>query len=109
MPYKCEKINYKDGQKASQKLTKEQKREIYLRYKNGDISQRRLAAEYGVSRRTIQFTVDPEKLKDNLIRRKETGGSKQYYNKEAHRDYMKVYRKRKQGIFLKGELVEDAK
>ena len=58
MPYKCEKINLKDGQKASQKLNKEQKEEIYTRYKEGGVSQRELAREYGVSRRLITFIID---------------------------------------------------
>ena len=105
MPYKCEKINLKDGQKASQKLTKDQKEEIYHKYNiEGGYSQRQLAAEYGVSRRLITFIIDPEKLKANLKRREETGGSKQYYVKEKHSAAIKKHRKRKQELYLKGEL-----
>lgn len=45
-------------------------------------SQRRLAAMFHVSRRTITFIQDPDKLKENIKRRHERGGHKQYYDKE---------------------------
>lgn len=58
-------------------------------------SQRMLAKMFGVSRRLIQFKLDDEKLQKNLERRQERGGTKQYYDKDKHRDYMKSHRKDK--------------
>lgn len=46
------------------------------------MSQRKCAEMFNVSRRTIQFLWDPEKLKRNIQRRQERGGTKQYYNIE---------------------------
>jgi len=76
------------------KLTKADKQEIYEAYKQGLFSQRELASLFDVSRRTIQFIIAPEKLEENKQRRKERGGSKQYYDTDGntlaqkqHRDY----------------------
>jgi DNA-binding XRE family transcriptional regulator len=92
MPYKSEKIKI-EGTKHDRrrKLTKEEKEEIYANPLG--LSQRVLAAKYGVSRRTIQFILDPNKLKENLKRRKERGGSKQYYNREEWAETMKEHRR----------------
>ena len=101
MPYKSEKIKI-EGTKYDRrtKLTKEEKKEIYENALG--LSQRALASKYGVSRRTIQFILDPEKLKENLKRRKERGGSKKYYNKEEWAETMKDHRKHKQSLYKKG-------
>jgi acetyl-CoA carboxylase carboxyltransferase component len=104
MPYKCEKINLKETQKRSAKLTTEQREEIAKKYKTGTYSQKGLALEYEVSRRLVQFIIDPKKHEENLKRRAERGGSKQYYDKEKHTKAMKKHRHYKQGLFLKGEL-----
>ena len=62
MPFKSEKIKIQ-GTKHDRrrKLTKEDKEEIYANPLG--LSQRVLAAKYGVSRRTIQFVLDPRKAK----------------------------------------------
>ena len=104
MPYLCEKINLKETQKRSAKLTSEQRAEIAKKYTTGKYSQRALALEYGVSRRLVTFIIDPKKHEENLQRRAERGGSKQYYNKEKHTIAIREHRKYKQGLFLKGEL-----
>jgi len=104
MPYKCEKINLKETQMRNAKLTSEQRAEIAKKYATGKYSQRGLASEYGVSRRLIQFIIDPKKHEENLKRRDERGGSKQYYVKEKHTKAMREHRQYKQGLFLKGEL-----
>jgi hypothetical protein len=105
MPYKFEtdkkKIpKYKDKRI---KLTDKDKEEIKQYY--GKISQRKLANFYGVSRRLIIFVACPEKHKKNLQDRKNRGGSKQYYNKEKQREYMKRYRKYKQQLNKNKELI----
>lgn len=100
MPYKCEKIVKLAGTSKDRrrKLSDEQKDEIAAL--KGTISQRECAKRYGVSRRTIQFLWDPDKHKRNLQCRQERGGSKQYYNKEKQKQYMKRHRHYKQDLFL---------
>jgi DNA-binding XRE family transcriptional regulator len=103
MPYKSEKIKIA-GTKHDRriKLTPEQKEEIY--HNNLGLSQRELAREYGVSRRTIQFILDPEKLKENIKRRKERGGTMQYYKPLEWPKIMKEHRRYKQELKIKGEI-----
>lgn len=100
MPYKSEKIIKLAGTSKDRrrKLTDKQKDEIAAL--KGTISQRECAKRYGVSRRTIQFLWDPDKHKRNLQCRQERGGSKQYYNKEKQKQYMKRHRHYKQDLFL---------
>ena len=100
MPYKSEKIIKLAGTSKDRrrKLSDEQKDEIAAL--KGTISQRECAKRYGVSRRTIQFIWDPDKHKRNLQCRQERGGSKQYYNKEKQKQYMKRHRHYKQELFL---------
>jgi hypothetical protein len=66
-----------------------------------------LAALYGVSRRTIQFILDPDKLKENLKRRKERGGSMQYYEKDRHSSYVKGHRRYKQKLKVDGKIKQE--
>lgn len=103
MPYKSEKIKIA-GTKYDRriKLTPEQKEEIFEN-KLG-LSQRELAKEYGVSKRTIQFILDPSKLEENLKRRKERGGSMQYYKPSEWPEIMKEHRRYKQDLKLKGKI-----
>ena len=84
------------------KLSDDDKAKIKKLY--GKISQRKLAKAFGVSRRLIQFIGDEEKHKRNLLQRKLTGGSSQYYKKDRHKKYMKKHRRYKRGLELKGEL-----
>jgi transposase len=84
------------------KLSSAQKEEILeLKEKH---SQRGLAKMFGVSRRTIQFILDPAKHEENLLRRKERGGWKQYYDKEYNRKAIKEHRDYKKELFTKGLL-----
>lgn len=103
MPYKSEKIKI-EGTKHDKriKLTKEQKKAIHEN-KLG-LSQRKLAEMYKVSRRTIQFILDPEKLEENKKRRAERGGSKQYYKKEDNTKAIRKTRRHKQILFKAGEI-----
>lgn len=102
MPYKSEKIKIeKTSHDRRIKLTEDQKDKI--RSEVGK-SQRKLAEEYGVSRRTIQFILSPEKLLENKKRRLERGGWKQYYNKDKYNQEMKEHRRYKQELYLKGEI-----
>lgn len=103
MPYKSEKIKIA-GSKYDRriKLTPEQKKEIHENPLN--LSQRALAKEYGVSRRTIQFILDPEKLKENLKRREERGGSMQYYKPSEWAETVREHRKYKQNLKIQGKI-----
>lgn len=103
MPYKSEKIKI-EGTKFDKrvKLTQEDKKDIFENALG--LSQRELARMYGVSRRTIQFILDPQKLIENKKRREERGGWKQYYNREDQAISIREHRKYKQELMLKGEI-----
>ena len=103
MPYKSEKIHIINSAYDKRiKLTEAQKNEIISL--KGSISQRKCAEMFNVSRRTIQFLWDPEKLKRNIQCRQERGGTKQYYNKEKCNEYIKIHRKYKQELYLTGKI-----
>lgn len=71
MPYKSQKISIRGTEfDRRQKLTPEQRGEIYHRYHTEYVSQRQLAREYGVSRRLITFIIDPDKLEASRKRLK---------------------------------------
>jgi transposase len=74
-------------------------------YKTGEYSQRKLATEFNVSRRTIQFIIDPAKREQNYQKRVERGGSKQYYDKDKNNAYMKKHREHKKKLFDNGDLI----
>lgn len=76
---------------VADKLRIKELSEVYL--------QRYLAAMFNCSRRSIQFIIDPEKHAENLKRRAETGGSKQYYNREANTISMREHRNYKSKLY----------
>jgi transposase len=101
MPFKSETIKIHHTKHDRRiKLTDEDKEKI----KTMGLSQRALAKMFGVSRRTIQFILHPEKLEQNKKQRKERGGWKQYYNKEKQTEYVRGHREYKQKLYLKGEI-----
>jgi hypothetical protein len=87
------------------KLTEAQKEEI----RKSDLSLRKLAEMYDVSKRTIQYIKDPEKKRQNLLRRKERGGWLQYYNKEKHTKAIKEHRDYKKKLMDDGLLQTNKK
>ncbi len=98
MPHKWEKDHVKlpKGKDRRVKLTTVQREEIKALY--GTISQRKLAAMYGVSRRLITFIGCPEKHEANLACREERGGWSQYYDKDIHTVAMREHRAYKKGV-----------
>lgn len=98
MPYKTEKI-YIDCpfMDKRNKLLPCQK-EMVIHYSQLGYSQRKLAAMFNVSRRLIQFIVNPDSFKKNLQARQDRGGSKIYYDKDKHNESMKKHRKYKHEI-----------
>ena len=104
MPYKHIEKKIPEEYDRRVKLLKHEREEIKRLY--GKVSQRKLAKAYGVSRRLIQFIGDPEKRKQNLLRRKENGGSKVYYDKVKWRKQMKRHRHHKQELYVQGKLLD---
>ena len=84
------------------KLLPDQKAEIKYRYEHEDISQRQLAREYDVDRRTIAFIVNPDSLEANLHQRKERGGSRQYYDKATNTFAVRKNREYKKKLIEEG-------
>lgn len=82
-------------------MTEAQRQEI--REAEG-VTQAELARRYGVSRGTIRFIREPERLEQNLQRRAERGGSKIYYDREKHTETMREYGRHKQRLLKKGLL-----
>ena len=106
MPYKFETdkklINKEDDRRR--KLSDNQKKLMVDMYKSGEYSQRKLAIEFGVSRRLVQFIVDPDKQRLNYERRLENGGSKQYYDKDKHTDAIREHRRYKKELNKQNKL-----
>jgi DNA-binding XRE family transcriptional regulator len=109
MPYKSEKIKIEFTEKDKRiKLTDEQREKIKKDYSTGLISQRDLAKKYKVDRKTIYNILHEDKYQEQLERYKEEKHSKQYYNKEKHKDYIKTHRRYKQELYVKGEIKEES-
>lgn len=106
MPFKSEKIIIeKTSFDRRVKLTDDDKKLVLKARAEENLSQRELARKFNVSRRLIQYILDPEKLAENKQRRLERGGSKQYYNKEKQREYIKDHRRYKQDLYINGEII----
>ncbi len=104
MPRKSDTIAINDAALDRRvKLTEEQREEI----RKSELSTRKLAMMYGVSRRTIQFIKDPEKQRQSLLRREERGGWKQYYNKEKQTKAIREHRNYKKKLYNDGLLSKD--
>lgn len=101
MPYVSEKIKIA-GTKFDKrcKLTPEQKAEILTL--SATVSQRKLAIQFHVDRRTIGFILNPEKLEENKKKRDERGGAKIYYDKEKQTKTIRKHRQYKQDLKVKG-------
>lgn len=104
MPYKSEYTHLKmpREQDARVKLTDEQREEI--RELNGKVSQRECAKLYNVSRSTIRWIWMPEKHERNLLMREIRGGSMIYYDKESQVKQSRLTRRKRQNLYVKGEL-----
>ena len=105
MPYKAEKAGHIPPEKDKRvKLTDEQREQIRELYKLPDWSQRRLAGEFKVSRRLIQFIVDPEKLEAAKAAYAERQKDGRYYDRETHNKQAREHRHHKHQLYLNGEL-----
>ena len=108
MPYKSEKIRIA-GTKHDRrrKLTEDQKDYIRWLRENEKLSQRQLAAMFGVSRRLITFILDPEKERESKLRLKEFKAQGKYkYTKEDWAATMREHRRYKQQLYRAGKIKE---
>ena len=96
MPYNFENQHIRLPREADRrvKLTEEQRKAI----RDSSRPIRRLAIEYGVNRRAIDFIKHPEKLAENKKRRQERGGWRQYYNREQNSIAIKRHQRYKQWV-----------
>lgn len=110
MPYKSEKIKLTKEQDRRIKLNDKQREEIKEKYTTGFYSQRKLAMEYHVSRRLIQFIIDEEKARiaaEQLKVRRSDGRYKP--TKEEWAETMREHRRYKQNLYEQGKLGNDNK
>lgn len=108
MPYKFDKIPINNPINDKRvKLTDEDRENIREEYSSGSTSQNKLAKKYGVSKRLIQFILNPEKkeiAKKQFAERQKDG---RYYDKDKHKEYMKSHRNHKKDLYNKGLLDEN--
>lgn len=99
MPRKTDTISIKDTfLKRSSKLLPCQK-EMVIFWHNKGLGSKKIASIFRVSKRLIQFIIDPQKHKNNIERRQERGGSSQYYDREYHTKKTKEHREYKKQLF----------
>ena len=108
MPYKSERkgLVLKPEDDKRRKLTEEQKEEIRELHATGDHSQRSLALQFGVSRKSVSFIVDPAKMAAHKVAYAERQADGRYYIKEAHTKSVRKLRQRRKELDDAGELVE---
>ena len=107
MPYKSDKIPIKNEKLDKRvKLTVEDKEQIVRDYETGTISIHSLAKKYNVSKRTIQFTLFPERKEKAQEQFKERQKEGRYYDKDKHNEYMKNHRHYKNDLYNRGLLEE---
>jgi DNA-binding XRE family transcriptional regulator len=105
MPYISEQIKIVDTAFDRRvKLTPDDKVLIAQIREEEGTSYQKLANQFKVSKRTIIFICKPETQEASYAARVARGGSKIYYNKEAHTETMREHRRYKQELFLKGEI-----
>ena len=109
MPYKFDTDKKLIPKELSRKikLTEDQRQEIRDLY--GKVSQRKLAAIYGVSRRLVVFIGCPEKYEKSKERRKINGKFGAYYDRDKQRVYAKKVRDYRKELNNKGLLIENNK
>lgn len=84
------------------KLSDDDKQQIRDEHATGNYSQRALADKWKVSRRSIQFAINPESLehaKQLYAERRKDG---RYYDKDKHTKAVREHRKRKKVLYDEG-------
>jgi len=109
MPYKSDRPGayIRPEHNRTRKLSDAEKDQIRDLYTLPDWSQRRLAAEYGVSRRLITFILDPEKLERHNAAAAERRKDGRYYDPDKHAEYIRKHRHHKHQLDQDGLLLEE--
>lgn len=106
MPYKSEKIKLSESQDRRRKLRNEQKEKIKKLYETGTYSLNQLAKKFGVSKKTILLTVNPNSADKAKQYKKENWKNWQRKGEERNKE-VREYRHYKQSLYLQGKLKED--
>lgn len=108
MPYKSQKFRFDNPFFDKRcKLIPCQKEMIKYYHERGE-SINSLARRFNVNKRTIQFELYPERKEQNLLRRKERGGTKSYYvGGEVWASQMREHRRHKKQVFDKLEKLKN--
>ena len=106
MPYKSEHIKIQGTEyDRRRKLTEEDKNYIKLLYEKEKMSQRELASMFGVSKRKIQFILDPDKEKRNKELRKQHIKEGRYKcTKEERASIMREHRRYKEKLHKENKI-----
>jgi transposase-like protein len=108
VPYKSEKIKIDHTQHDKRiRLSEEQKQAIRKEYATGLATHRSLAEKYRVNRKTIYNILNHDKYLKQLEENKINKHSKKYYQKEKHREYIKIHRRYKQKLYINKEIGDD--
>ena len=103
MPSIVDKIKLPPEYDRRRKLTDEQRDEIRHKYKTGEYSLSKLAIEYGVSKKLILLTVNPESKRKADERIKDHW--REYaYTKEKRNEVAREHRAYKQELYLAGKI-----
>lgn len=89
------------------KLSDNDKMNIKLEYKTGLISINGLARKYNVSKRTIQFTLFPERKEKAQQQFNERQKDGRYYDKKKNAEYKKKHRDYKKELYKQGKIGKD--
>lgn len=104
MTEKCQKIKIAHTKYDRRiKLTESDRAKIIELSKDG-MGKMKIAEMFNVSKRTIQFIVNPLSLEENKLRRSERGGAGQYYDKEKNTEVKREHRDYKRSLFISGEI-----
>lgn len=106
MPYKHEELNLRvpADHDRRRKMTDEQKEDA-RGLRNQGWSQRQLARHFGVSRRLIQFVLDPEaekRAREAFLERQKDG---RYYDRAKHTEQVRATRQHRQELQKRGLLL----
>lgn len=105
MPYKSEYTHQKIPRELDKRVKLSLEDHKLIREEYVGSSQRKLARSWGVSRRLIQFILDPKKKERDLELRKLRGGSMIYYNKKKQVESSQRTRVKRRELSKQGLLI----
>ena len=103
MSKKCDKSRIRDPFLDRRTKLLPCQKEMIVWWGDRGLSQRKIAAMFNISRRSVIFILDPKRLERNMEARRERGGSKQYYDKDKHKAAMRSYRRFKKDVLNNSE------